>query len=286
MTAGKVETETITEGDGEELKGQDDVLAHLWIGNGYSQETAFSHLRREEGRAAHGQQPAAGVPRRHPRRQGRLADRGHRVGRGGVRRGRQLPARHRQQGHRPRASSTWCPRCRTSRRARSRRTRTGCRSRSSGTASSRASTSPAPPSPTDDLRRVQLIKGTGPRVKKGQTIAVRYLGQAFGGEKPFDENFGDDGDGRADHVQHRHRRGHQGLGPGARRRPGRLAGGARDPAGARLRRRGQPGQRHPGERHPGVHDRHPRRGLSHRIAAGMAGSGAWRRARASDCSTC
>jgi peptidylprolyl isomerase len=51
------------------------------------------------------------------------------------------------------------------------------------------------PEPTDDLRRVQLIKGTGPRVKKGQTIAVRYLGQAFGEDKPFDENFGDTGTG-------------------------------------------------------------------------------------------
>jgi peptidylprolyl isomerase len=52
------------------------------------------------------------------------------------------------------------------------------------------------PTPTDDLRKVQLIKGTGPRVKKGQTIAVRYLGQAFGGDKPFDENFGDTGKGQ------------------------------------------------------------------------------------------
>ena len=42
---------------------------------------------------------------------------------------------------------------------------------------------------------MQLIKGTGPRVKKGQTIAVRYLGQAFDGDKPFDENFGDTGTG-------------------------------------------------------------------------------------------
>ena len=50
------------------------------------------------------------------------------------------------------------------------------------------------PDPTGDLRRVQLIQGTGPRVKKGQTIAVRYLGQAFDGDKPLDEN-GDDGNG-------------------------------------------------------------------------------------------
>jgi peptidylprolyl isomerase len=45
------------------------------------------------------------------------------------------------------------------------------------------------PQPTADLRRVQLIQGTGPRVKKGQTIAVNYLGEAFGGDKPFDQNY-------------------------------------------------------------------------------------------------
>ena len=42
MDAGKVETKTITEGDGDELKGQDGVLAHIWIGNGYSKQKEFS----------------------------------------------------------------------------------------------------------------------------------------------------------------------------------------------------------------------------------------------------
>ena len=42
MNAGKVETKTLTEGTGEQLKSQDDVLAQLWIGNGFSQQTALS----------------------------------------------------------------------------------------------------------------------------------------------------------------------------------------------------------------------------------------------------
>ncbi len=64
------------------------------------------------------------------RRQGRLRGSRSRVGRGGLRRDRQLPARHRQQGHRPRASSTWSSKVPpTSPRARSRRAPTGCRAR-------------------------------------------------------------------------------------------------------------------------------------------------------------
>ena len=37
-----------------------------------------------------------------------------------------------------------------------------------------------------------LKTGTGAAVKKGQTIIVRYLGQVYGGKKPFDENFSGD----------------------------------------------------------------------------------------------
>src|SRR3954470_22876385 len=40
--AGKVETKTLTTGDGDKLATKDNVLVHLWIGNGFSQQTAFS----------------------------------------------------------------------------------------------------------------------------------------------------------------------------------------------------------------------------------------------------
>jgi peptidylprolyl isomerase len=45
------------------------------------------------------------------------------------------------------------------------------------------------PKPDGKLRSAAVYDGTGPVVKKGQTIFVRYLGQVYGGKKPFDENF-------------------------------------------------------------------------------------------------
>jgi peptidylprolyl isomerase len=42
----------------------------------------------------------------------------------------------------------------------------------------------------DGTTKVAVLKtGTGPTVTQGQTIMVRYLGQVYGGKKPFDENF-------------------------------------------------------------------------------------------------
>lgn len=48
------------------------------------------------------------------------------------------------------------------------------------------------PAPTDKLQVAVLQKGEGDVVKKGQTIAVRYLGEVFGAKKPFDENYSKD----------------------------------------------------------------------------------------------
>ena len=46
VSVDKVETETLVTGDGEEIEEGDQVLTHLWIGNGFTQETALQHLRR------------------------------------------------------------------------------------------------------------------------------------------------------------------------------------------------------------------------------------------------
>jgi peptidylprolyl isomerase len=35
-----------------------------------------------------------------------------------------------------------------------------------------------------------LIKGDGPKVEKGQTVTMQYLGQVFGGKQPFDQSWG------------------------------------------------------------------------------------------------
>lgn len=45
------------------------------------------------------------------------------------------------------------------------------------------------PAPDGKLRSAALYDGTGDTVRKGQSIAVRYLGAVYGGKKPFDENF-------------------------------------------------------------------------------------------------
>jgi peptidylprolyl isomerase len=48
------------------------------------------------------------------------------------------------------------------------------------------------PQPDGALKSANLYDGTGPVVKKGQTIFARYLGEVYGGKKPFDENFSGD----------------------------------------------------------------------------------------------
>jgi peptidylprolyl isomerase len=45
------------------------------------------------------------------------------------------------------------------------------------------------PKPDGTLKEGTLRSGTGPVVKKGQTIFVRYLGQVYKGKKAFDQNF-------------------------------------------------------------------------------------------------
>jgi len=42
MTAGDLETEVLEEGDGAEVKTGDQVVTHIWIGNGFTQKKSFS----------------------------------------------------------------------------------------------------------------------------------------------------------------------------------------------------------------------------------------------------
>jgi peptidylprolyl isomerase len=45
------------------------------------------------------------------------------------------------------------------------------------------------PEPGDQLRSAELVRGDGAVVEKGETIVVDYLGQVYKGKKPFDESF-------------------------------------------------------------------------------------------------
>jgi peptidylprolyl isomerase len=195
MDAGKVETETLTEGDGEQLKDKDDVLAHLWIGNGYSQQTAFSTYdeKKAELLTVNDQLPEFLAGIRDAKVGTRLAVTASAEEAFGETGNSQIGIANKDSvlvlvdlvskvQDEPEGEESphpaWMPKPKF---------RDGVIKGFDFTDA---------PDPTDDLRKVQLIKGTGPRVKKGQTIAVRYLGQAFDGEKPFDENFGDSGKGQ------------------------------------------------------------------------------------------
>lgn len=45
------------------------------------------------------------------------------------------------------------------------------------------------PEPNGKLRSAALIEGDGDKVEKGQTITVNYLGQVYDAKKPFDESY-------------------------------------------------------------------------------------------------
>jgi peptidylprolyl isomerase len=194
MKAGKVETETLTEGDGEALAADNQVLAHLWIGNGYSQETALSTYdeKKAELLTVNDQLPEFLAGIKDAKVGSRLAVTASAEEAFGETGNSQLGIANKDTVlvivdlvskvlDKPEGDTTpnpdWMPKPKF---------RDGV---------IRSFDFTDAPDPTDDLRKVQLIQGTGPRVKKGQTIAVRYLGQAFDGEKPFDENFGDTGTG-------------------------------------------------------------------------------------------
>jgi peptidylprolyl isomerase len=194
MEAGKVETETVTEGDGDALEDKDEVLAHLWIGNGYSQRTAFSTYdeKKAELLTVDDQLPEFLAGIRDAKVGTRLAVTASAEEAFGETGNSQLGIANKDTVlvvvdlvskvlEKPEGDETpypdWMPKPKF---------RDGVIHGFDFTDA---------PDPTDDLRKVQLIQGTGPRVKKGQTVAVRYLGQAFDGEKPFDENFGDTGAG-------------------------------------------------------------------------------------------
>ncbi len=42
LEADEIETEVIVEGDGEDIESGDQVFAHIWIGNGFTQKKAYS----------------------------------------------------------------------------------------------------------------------------------------------------------------------------------------------------------------------------------------------------
>ena len=120
-------------------------------------------------------------------------------------------------------------------------------------------------SPPSKLAVTTLIKGSGPKIAKGQTIVAQYVavnwrtGKVFNSTWPAATTAGAavrlparrPGDSR---LERRPARSH-------RRQPGH----AGDPAGLRLRQGRQLPGRDQGNGHPGVRHRHPGRGVADRV---------------------
>jgi peptidylprolyl isomerase len=184
-----VTSDVITEGDGAEIESGDSVLAHLWVGNGYTQEKAVSTYESEtpelltvdeaslspvfiEGVEGHtvGSRIAVLAPAEEAfGEQGNpqlgiankdtvlvVIDLLSNV----------LEAPDGAEGTAP----SWAPKI--------------VEQDGAPTGFDFAGTQPSP-----KLRSATLIEGEGATVEKGQTIVVNYLGQVHGGKKPFDESY-------------------------------------------------------------------------------------------------
>jgi peptidylprolyl isomerase len=189
LDAGETDSEVLTEGDGDTIESGDSVLAHLWIGNGYSQDEAFSTYE-----AGKPELLTVGGDLSGPINEGLE---GHTVGSRvavlssaedafGESGNPQLGIGNKdsvlfvidiigQIGSEPsgeeRTPAKWAPAL-----VEDGDTITGFDFGGSH-------------KPGGKLLETTLVKGDGPAVKSGQTIYVNYLGQVYQGAKPFDESY-------------------------------------------------------------------------------------------------
>jgi len=190
LSAGDVESKLISEGDGDEVESGDQVFAHIWIGNGTTQEKAYSTYDGSMPQLLTVDEKALsplfleGV-------EGRTI--GSRVA---------LTAS---------AETAFGPEGNTSLGIGNKDSiltvidivsaigdgAEGTENKAPGWVPGFQGDAAAPtgldfagvPEPTVKLQQATLIEGEGPVVEQGQTIAVDYLGQVFEGEKPFDESY-------------------------------------------------------------------------------------------------
>ena len=191
VDASETTTEVLVEGDGPELAAGDQVLTHLWFGNGFTQEKAFSTYDQEKPELVtidektlspvfregiEGQTVGSRVMVAAPASEAFGEQGNPQLGIGNkdtvvVVLDLMSDVLEEPSGESAKAPS-WAP----EHRREGRRTH---RLRLQGGLRSPATSSAAPSS----------CKGDGAKVEKGQTIVVDYLGQVFDGKKPFDESF-------------------------------------------------------------------------------------------------
>jgi peptidylprolyl isomerase len=190
LEADEIESTVVTEGDGEEIESGDQVFAQIWIGNGFTQEKAFSTYDNNEPQLLTVDEQSLS-PLFLEGLQGQAV--GSRVaiaasaetafGEAG---NPQLQIGNKDsvltivdiistvEGEidgKEQQAPAWSPSL--------------VGDEEAPTALDFAGT----PEPTDELRTGVLVEGEGPAVKSGQTIAVDYLGQVYGAKQPFDESF-------------------------------------------------------------------------------------------------
>jgi peptidylprolyl isomerase len=189
MSAGKIESETLVEGDGAKLGDGDQVLAHLWIGNGFTEAKAFS-THDEDATAelvtVDDQLPPFLAAVKGATIGSRIAVTSSAEAAFGAAGNAQLGIGNKDTvlvvidlasgidkgptGTRPPAPA-WVPALEFKKGVISGFDFEGA------------------PEPTAELQKAVLFEGDGAVVEKGNAVVVRYLGQVYGGKKPFDENF-------------------------------------------------------------------------------------------------
>jgi FKBP-type peptidyl-prolyl cis-trans isomerase len=189
MSAGKIESETLVTGEGAKLEDGDQVLAHLWIGNGFTEAKAFS--THDEDATAElvtidDQLPPFLAEIKGATIGSRIAVTSSAEAAFGAGGNAQLGIGNKDSvlviidlasglddgptGTRPPAPD-WVPPLEFNKGVISGFDFEGV------------------PEPTAELQKAVLFEGDGAVVEKGNAVVVRYLGQVYGGKKPFDENF-------------------------------------------------------------------------------------------------
>ena len=190
LSAGDVESKLISEGDGDEVESGDQVFAHIWIGNGTTQEKAYSTYD-------------GSMPQLLTVDEKSLSP----LFLEGVE-GRTIGSRVALTAS---AETAFGPEGNTSLGIGNKDSiltvidivsaigdgAEGTENKAPGWVPGFQGDAAAPtgldfagvPEPTAKLQQATLIEGEGPVVEQGQTIAVDYLGQVFEGEKPFDESY-------------------------------------------------------------------------------------------------
>jgi len=185
-----IETEVVSEGDGDAIEAGDGALAHIWIGNGYTEDEAYSSYESKAPQLLVGEisEPFQQALEGHKvgSRVAVAATAEDAFGEGG---NPQLGIGNKdglvfvvdlmaKVGDEPsgeeREAAKWAPSL-----IEADGVITGL---DFGDANK----------PSKNLLDTTLVKGAGPVVESGQTIAVNYIGQVYNAKKPFDESYSKD----------------------------------------------------------------------------------------------